>query len=168
MRGFIQVYTGDEKRKSTVSVGLSLRAAGAGLRVFIAQFTKVEDNSELAALKRFDDLITIAQFGSNRLGIDQPSWSDIEAAQEGLEKVKEVLSAATHDVVIMEGANVAIKLGLFSVAELLDIMAAKPDNLELVITGRDADPRIIERADLVTEMKELKHYSAGHPAASFR
>jgi cob(I)alamin adenosyltransferase len=168
MRGFIQVYTGNEKTKSTVSAGLSLRAAGAGLRVFIAQFTRVDDNREIAALKRFDDLITIAQFGAKDLGTEQPSPPDIEAAREGLEKVKEVLSSATHDLVIMEEANVAVELGLFSVADLLNIMALKPENVELVITGRNADPRIIERADLVTEMKEIKQSSAKHPAASLR
>lgn len=158
MKGYIQVYTGDGKGKITASFGLSLRAAGTGLKVFIAQFIKLEEYSEIAALKRFDDLITIEQFGPNRLITDKPSSSDIEVAQKGLEKVKEILSAATHDIVIMEEANVAIKLGLFSVEDLLDIMASKPENVELVITGCGADSRIIEQADLVTEMKEIKHY----------
>jgi len=159
MKGYVQVYTGDGKGNATASFGLSLRAAGTGLKVFIAQFIKLEEGSEIEALKRFDDLITIEQFGPNRLIIDKPSSSDIKAAQKGLEKVKEILSSATHDIVIMEEANVAVKLGLFSVEDLLDIMAAKPKNVELVITGRGADSRIIEQADLVTEMKEIKHYS---------
>ena len=158
MKGYIQVYTGNGKGKTTAALGLAIRAAGAGLKVFIAQFIKMGEYSEIKALKRFDDLITVEQFGTGRFIKGKPSASDIEAARKGLNKIKAVFSLNHHNVVIMEEANVAAKLGLLSVEDMLEIMVEKPKDVELVITGRGADSRIIEKADLVTEMKEVKHY----------
>jgi cob(I)alamin adenosyltransferase len=158
MRGYIQVYTGDGKGKTTAALGLAIRAAGAGLKVFIAQFIKMGEYSEIKALQRFSDLIRIEQFGKGPFIKGKPSPSDIEATRKGLEKVKTVLSSGEYHVVIMEEANVAAKLGLCSVNDILEVMTAKPEGIELVITGRSADSRIIEIADLVTEMKEVKHY----------
>jgi len=158
MKGYIQVYTGNGKGKTTAALGLSIRAAGASLKVFIAQFIKMGEYSEIKALKRFKDLITVEQFGSGRFIKGKPSASDIEAARKGVEKIKAAFTSGQYHVVIMEEANVAVKLGLLSVEDLLEIMIEKPKNVELVITGRDADSRIIEKADLVTEMKEVKHY----------
>lgn len=158
MKGYIQVYTGHGKGKTTAALGLAIRAAGAGLKVFIAQFIKMGEYSEIKALKRFEDLITVEQFGKGRFIKGKPSPEDIKAAQKGLEKTREILSSGKHHVVIMEEANVAAKIGLFSVQDILKIMAVKPQDVELVITGRGADSRIIEKADLVTEMKEIKHY----------
>ena len=158
MKGYVQIYTGKGKGKTTAALGLALRAAGAGLKVFIAQFIKMGEYSEIKALKRFADMITVEQFGKGRFIKGMPSSSDIESARKGLEKVKRILSSGQYQVVIMEEANVAAKLGLLSPQDLLKIMAEKPVNVELVITGRDADPMIIEHADLVTEMREIKHY----------
>lgn len=158
MKGYIQVYTGDGKGKTTAALGLAIRAAGAGLKVFIGQFIKMGEYSEIKALKRFEDLITVEQFGRGRFIQGKPSVEDIKAAQKGLEKIIVILSSGEHNVVIMEEANVAVKIGLLSVQDILKIIAAKPQDVELVITGRGADPRIIEKADLVTEMKEIKHY----------
>ncbi len=158
MKGYIQVYTGDGKGKTTAAIGLSIRAAGAGLKVFIGQFIKMGEYSELKALKRFVNQITIEQFGLGRFIKGTPSNSDIEAARKGLETIKTNLFSGKYDVVVMEEANVAVKLGLLSVDDLLDLMASKPESVELVITGRQADIKIIEKADLVTEMKEIKHY----------
>jgi len=158
MKGYVQVYTGNGKGKTTAALGLSIRAAGAGLKVFIAQFIKMGEYSEIKALKKFAGQITVEQFGLGRFIKGKPSVEDIEAARKGLEKVKTILSSGEHQVIILEEANVAVKLGLFSVQDLLDIIASKPENVELVITGRSADSRIIEKADLVTEMKEIKHY----------
>jgi cob(I)alamin adenosyltransferase len=158
MKGYIQVYTGNGKGKTTAALGLAIRAAGAGLKVFIAQFIKMGEYSEIKALKRFDDLITVEQFGTGRFIKGKPSASDIEAARKGLERIKAVFASNQHNVVIMEEANVAAKLGLLSVEDMLEIMVEKPKDVELVITGRGADSRIIEKADLVTEMKEVKHY----------
>lgn len=158
MKGYIQVYTGDGKGKTTAALGLAIRAAGAKLRVFIAQFIKMGEYSEIKALKRLEDLITVEQFGRGRFIQGPPAAEDIKAAQTGLEKIKKALFSNEYDVVIMEEGNVAVKLGLLSIQDILDIMTQKPENVELIITGRDADPRIIEQADLVTEMKEIKHY----------
>ena len=158
MNGYIQVYTGNGKGKTTAALGLALRAAGAGLKVFIAQFIKMGEYSEIKALKRFNDLITVEQFGSGRFIKGKPSASDIEAARKGLHRIKSVFRSGLHDLVIMEEVNVAVSLGLLSVDNILEVMVEKPNNVELVITGRGADSRIIEKADLVTEMKEVKHY----------
>jgi cob(I)alamin adenosyltransferase len=158
MKGYIQVYTGDGKGKTTAALGLAIRAAGAGLKVFIAQFIKMGEYSEIKALRRFEDLITVEQFGRGRFIQVKPSPEDIKAAQKGLEKIIAILSSGKHNIVIMEEGNVAVKIGLLSVQDILKIMAAKPQDVELVITGRGADSRIIEKADLVTEMKEIKHY----------
>ena len=158
MKGYIQVYTGNGKGKTTAALGLAIRAAGAGLKVFIAQFIKMGEYSEIKALKRFKDLILLEQFGSGRFIKGKPSASDIEAARKGVEKIKAAFTSGQHNVVIMEEANVAAGLGLLSVEDILKIMDEKPKDVELVITGRGADSRIIEKADLVTEMKEVKHY----------
>ncbi|MBW2180660.1 MAG: cob(I)yrinic acid a,c-diamide adenosyltransferase [Deltaproteobacteria bacterium] len=157
-KGYIQVYTGNGKGKTTAALGLSLRAAGAGLRVYIAQFLKTGDYSEIKALKRHSEYITIEQFGLNHFIKGKPSSDDIKAAQQGLRNIKSAITSDTYDVIIMEEANVAVTLGLLSSQDILDIISIKPDDKELVITGRGADSQIIEKADLVTEMKEIKHY----------
>ena len=164
-KGYTQVYTGNGKGKTTAAIGLAIRAAGAGLKVFIAQFIKMGDYSEIKALKRFSDLITVEQFGLGRFANRIPAPADIKAARKGLERVKSVLATDEYNIVIMEEANVAVKLGLFGVQDLLKIIINKPHDKELVITGRGASPRVIEIADLVTEMKPIKHYfQKGVPA----
>jgi len=164
-KGYTQVYTGNGKGKTTAAIGLAIRAAGAGLKVFIAQFIKMGDYSEIKALKRFSDLITVEQFGLGRFANRIPAPEDIKAAKKGLERVKIVLATDEYNIVIMEEANVAVKLGLFGVQDLLKIIINKPQDKELVITGRGASPRVIEIADLVTEMKPIKHYfQKGVPA----
>jgi len=157
-RGYTQVYTGNGKGKTTAALGLAIRAAGAGLKVFIAQFIKLGDYSEIKALQRFSDLITVEQFGRGRFIKGKPTPEDIQAAQKGLERVKAVMASDEYNIIIMEEANVAAKLGLFALEDLLEIVINKTAEKELVITGRGASPRIIEKADLVTEMKEIKHY----------
>lgn len=157
-KGYVQVYTGDGKGKTTAAIGLSIRAAGAGFRVFIAQFTKLGEYSEIKALQKLSDLITLEQFGMGSFIKGKPSPEDIAAAEKGLERVKSVISSGEYDVVVLEEANVAIKCELFSEQTVLEIIDAKPPSVELIITGRGATPGIIEKADLVTEMKEVKHY----------
>jgi len=158
MKGYVQVYTGDGKGKTTAAIGLSIRAAGAGLKVYIAQFIKMGDYSEIKALKKFSDLITVEQFGLGRFIKGKPSEEDIKAARAGVEKIKSLMASQDYDIIILEEANVAVKCGLISVKDLLDMISSKPENMEIVITGRGADPEVVEKADLVTEMKEIKHY----------
>ena len=162
LRGYVQVYTGDGKGKTTASFGLALRAAGAGLPVFIGQFAKGTHYSELDAFRRFTDLIELRQFGAGGFIRGQPSDEDRAAAAEGLAEVRRVFAAGRHRLVIMDEANIATHFGLFSVAELLALIEEKPANVELVLTGRRADPRIVARADLVTEMREIKQIGRAH------
>lgn len=164
-RGYIQVYTGNGKGKTTAAIGLAIRAAGAGLKVFIAQFIKMGDYSEIKALRRFSDLITVEQFGLGRFTDGKPLPEDIEAAQRGLKRVKSIMAAEEYKVIILEEANVAAKYGLIRVQDLLGLIINKPYDVELVITGRYASARVIENADLVTEMVPIKHYfERGVPA----
>ena len=157
-KGYVQVYTGNGKGKTTAALGLAVRAAGAGLKVYIAQFLKRGDYSEIKALERFSDLIVVEQFGMGKFVKGEPSPEDREAARQGFEKVKRMVSSGQYDVVIIEEGNMAVFFKLVLPEELLRLMDGKPDNVELVITGRSAHPKIIEKADLVTEMKEIKHY----------
>lgn len=158
MKGYVHVYTGDGKGKTTAALGLSVRAAGAGLKVYIAQFIKMGVYSEIKALEKFSDLITVEQFGLGRFIIGKPLQEDIEAAGKGIAKVKSIMGLSEYDIIVLEEANVAAVCGLISVENILELISLKPDNVELIITGRGADPKVIEKADLVTEMKEIKHY----------
>ncbi|MEA1971361.1 MAG: cob(I)yrinic acid a,c-diamide adenosyltransferase [Thermodesulfobacteriota bacterium] len=158
MKGYIQVYTGDGKGKTTAAFGLALRAAGADLKVYIAQFVKGMKYSELDSMEKLSDFITIKQYGRDCFIFREPDKEDIQAAREGLQEVKEIMCSGEYQVIVLDEANIATYYNLFSVDDLLDFIKVKPEGVELVITGRKADPRIIERADLVTEMKEIKHY----------
>ena len=159
-RAYVQVYTGDGKGKTTAALGLALRAAGAGRRVFIAQFAKGMAYSELVSLARFADLITVRQYGLRCFIRDAPKPEDIAAAREGLREAREAVASGRFDVVILDEANIATHFGLFTAEELLEVVELAAGRVEIVITGRRADPRVIERADLVTEMREVKHYYA--------
>jgi len=158
MKGYVQVYTGDGKGKTTAAMGLALRAAGAGLMVYIAQFVKSEKYSEIGALERFSDLVTCRLYGSGCWLHGQPNDEDVQLARSGIEDVCRVVVAAKHDVVILDEANIATYFGLLSVDDLIALIDLKPAGVELVFTGRKADPRLIECADLVSEIREVKHY----------
>jgi cob(I)alamin adenosyltransferase len=158
MKGYTHIYTGDGKGKTTAALGLAIRAAGAGLQVFLAQFVKGKQYSELNALKRLADLITVEQYGLPRFINGKPSEPDVEAAHYGLEKLKSSMLSGRFDLIIIDEGNVAVTYGLLSKQDLLDLIAMKPESLELVITGRGALPEIIDKADIVTEMKAVKHY----------
>ena len=158
MRGYIHVYTGVGKGKTTAALGLTLRAAGAGLKVYIAQFIKSGNYSEINALQRFTDLVTLEQFGQGRFTKGKPTAEDIEIARNGLLRAKVKLSSGQYSLVILDELNVAISYEIFAVDDILEIIDQKPDHTELVITGRNAAPEIVERADLVSEIQAIKHY----------
>jgi cob(I)alamin adenosyltransferase len=158
MKGYIQVYTGNGKGKTTAAIGLSVRAAGAGLNVFIAQFMKMGEYSEIKSLKKFSDRITIKQFGLGKFMKGAPSEEDMEAAQKGFHAVRTALLSGKYDIIILEEGNVAAAIGLLSTADIIDLLNRKPDNVEIVITGRNASQEVMDKADLVTEMKDIKHY----------
>ncbi len=158
MKGYVQVYTGNGKGKTTAALGLALRAAGAGLKVYIAQFVKGMEYSELRALRNFGDSIVVKQYGRDCFICRAPVEEDRSLAREGLKNVWDIMCSGQYQVIILDEANIATHFNLFSVDDLLDLIYGKPENVELVITGRKADPRIVAAADLVTEMKEIKHY----------
>jgi cob(I)alamin adenosyltransferase len=135
-----------------------VRAAGAGLRVFIAQFIKSGRYSEIDALARFGDQIVCRQYGRGCWLEGEPSEEDIRLAGEGLDEVRNIILSGEYQVVILDEACVANWFKLLEVSDLLDLIDVRPERLELVFTGRRADPALIERADLVTEMREVKHY----------
>lgn len=158
-KGYIQVYTGDGKGKTTAALGLALRAAGAGLRVFIAQFIKKQKCGEHRIIsERLKDLVTVRQYGEGLILRRKRTQSDVKAAQSGLAEIREVMRSGQYDIVVLDEVNVAVRHHLIGLADLLDIMEKKPEGVELVITGRYAEERVIEKADLVTEMREIKHY----------
>ena len=138
-KGYVQVYTGNGKGKTTAALGLAVRAAGAGLRIFIAQFIKKRKCSEHVLLEELQDRITIKQYGRGFIMGKKPSPADIKAAREGYEEVKEILLSKEYDLVILDEANVAVHYGLITAQDLLDLIGSKPKNVELVITGRYAD-----------------------------
>jgi len=158
MQGFVHVYTGDGKGKTTAALGLALRAAGAGWKVFLGQFVKGMPSSELAALKRFSDLITIRQFGRDCFVDPVPAQEDIDSAAMGLAESCEAIVSEDYRLVILDEANMAAALRLVSIEDLASLIDARPSGVELVLTGRWAHERILARADLVTEMREVKHY----------
>lgn len=158
MKGYVHIYTGEGKGKTTAAFGLALRAAGAGHKVFIAQFVKGMKYSEIDAVKRFSDLITIKQYGRDCFIHGEPNEEDIRAARLGLKEVKKIMVSGNYQMVILDEANIATFYKLFSVDDLLELIQIRPENVEVVITGRYADPRILDKADLVTEMREVKHY----------
>ena len=157
-QGYVQVYTGQGKGKTTAALGLAMRVAGAGYNVFIGQFVKGQKYSELNSFSLISDQITIRQYGTTSFIYNGPSQHDIQLAKNGLCEIQQVLLAGQHKLVIMDEANIATFLGLFDVQDLIDIINIRPDHVELVITGRYADRQILELADLVTEMREVKHY----------
>jgi cob(I)alamin adenosyltransferase len=158
-RGYIQVYTGTGKGKTTAALGLALRAAGAGLRVYIAQFIKKRTCSEHRIINdRLKDLITVRQFGKGLILKREITQQDIKAAQKGLAEIRTAMESDDYDMVILDEANVAVRYSLIQLIDLLDIMEKKPERVELIITGRYAHEKVIEKADLATEMKEIKHY----------
>jgi cob(I)alamin adenosyltransferase len=156
-KGYVQVYTGSGKGKTTAALGLALRAAGAGLKVFIAQFVKGARCSEHRALERFEGAIVCRQYGRGFIR-QTPGKADIAAAREGLREAAEAVRSGAYDLVILDEVNVAVYYGLIGVDEILGLIKGKPENVELVLTGRNAPERVIEEADLVTEMREVKHY----------
>lgn len=156
-KGYVQVYTGDGKGKTTAALGLALRAAGAGFRVFFGQFVKKQRCSEHQALERLGDSITYRRFGCGLI-LRGPSKADIAAAAGGLAEAAEALRTGGYDLVILDELNVAVHLGLIDVVDVIDLIAKKPAGVELVLTGRNAHPRVVEAADLVTEMRNIKHY----------
>jgi len=159
-RGFIQVYTGNGKGKTTAALGLAFRAAGHGRKTYIAQFCKGQRYGELEAVRKLSPLITIKQFG--RKGFihvtDDPDEIDIRQAQNGLHEALEVMCSRHFDIIVLDEINIALHFHLIDETEIHAFLDQKPPPIEVILTGRYAPDSLIRRADLVTEMTEVKHY----------
>jgi len=152
----IQVYTGNGKGKTTAAFGLALRASGAGLNVYIGQFTKGRCCGEHKALKMIKN-IKLEQYGRACFIRTKPTQADIESARQGWEKVKKIAAGGSYQVIILDEINIALKFKLLPLKEVLDFISLIPKNVELVLTGRDAPAQLIQAADLVSQIKEVKH-----------
>ncbi len=152
----IQVYTGNGKGKTTAALGLALRCAGAGKRVFFGQFIKGKEYSELAALKKLK--IKCEQFGRGCFIRNKPQPADITCAQEGFIRLSGIIESGKFDLVILDEVNIAVKLGLLRCNDILELIKKTPEQTELVLTGRSCLPQIKKAADLVSEVREIKHY----------
>ena len=157
--GCVQVYTGNGKGKTTAAIGLAIRALGAGMRVYFAQFLKSGDYSEKNVLKTLDNLV-LRQYGAGGFITRHPSDEDRAMASRGVEEARETLRSGAYDLVILDEVNVACSLGLITKNDVLSLLRERRDPTELVLTGRNAAPELIEAVDLVTEMRDVKHYFA--------
>ena len=160
--GYVQIYTGDGKGKTTASLGLALRALGHGWKVLVIQFTKGDQGTsygELISATKFLPNLDVVQFGMDRIVYSHNiSLNDFKEARKGLEYAKKAIAGGEYQLVILDEINICIDLGMIKVSEVKEILMNKPETLELVLTGRRAHPELIAMAHLVTEMKPIKHY----------
>jgi len=157
-KGLVQVYTGSGKGKTTAALGLGFRALGKGFKVFMIQFMKGDiEYGELVTARKLSGF-KIEQFGRPEF-VDRsnPAQIDIELAKQGLKRAKQILEENKYDLLILDEINVALDWKLVDLEEVIELIRKKPSNMELVLTGRYAHPKIIELADLVTNMDEVKH-----------
>jgi cob(I)alamin adenosyltransferase len=156
-KGYIQVYTGNGKGKTSAALGLALRASAAGLRVFFGQFCKGRACSEHKGLKKLGKNITVRQSG-DKCFIKSPTRAHIKEAGLALFAMEKVIASGRYDVVILDEVCVASALGLIDENRLITCLKNKPAHVEIVCTGRGASKKLVGAADLVTEMREAKHY----------
>lgn len=159
-KGYIHLYTGNGKGKTTAAFGLALRAAGAGLKSIIIQFMKGQHYSEIDAVKMLDGIIKVEQYGSKQFCMpDGENFQEHhDLAQKGYNRAKEVLKDNRHSLVILDEIVTSLLFKLISIEQIIRLIEIRPQNIELILTGRNAPPDLIQQCDLVTEMKEVKHY----------
>ena len=159
-KGYIQIYTGNGKGKTTAAIGQAIRAAGNGYRSLIIQFMKEYPYSELIALKSFKEFIEVEQYGGDDFVYKKelPTRKEKEKAQKGIKRVEEEFTKDNFDIIVLDEIIVSIYFKLIEVGDVIDLMKKKPTNKELILTGRYCPEELIDLADLVTEMKEVKHY----------
>ncbi|MGD9182624.1 MAG: cob(I)yrinic acid a,c-diamide adenosyltransferase [Desulfobacterales bacterium] len=159
-KGYVQIFTGNGKGKTTAALGQALRAAGSGLTTFIVMFMKDFAYGEIKSIKHLSDWIRLEQYGNDAFVFrkQSPDNEDKKAARLALKRTREAMLCAKYDMVIMDEICVAIHFGLLKTEDVLSLLDEKPEPIELILTGRYCPPELIEKADLVTEMQEIKHY----------
>jgi cob(I)alamin adenosyltransferase len=159
-KGYVHIYTGNGKGKTSAALGLALRAAGRGLKTHMVQFMKGQLYGELEGVKKTGGLVTIEQFGHPTFCkfIETPDPQDVKRARSALSRIHELMQAHACVILIADEIITTCMFKLLTEDDVLDVIRVKPDGMELVLTGRGATERMIEAADLVTEMKEIKHY----------
>ncbi len=164
-KGLVQVYTGNGKGKTSAAFGAALRAIGRGLKVYVIQFIKGGfDYGELYSVKSLPNL-KLAAFGRGRFITEsQPPEEDVHLAQEAFALAQKVVSSGEYDMIVLDEINVVLHLKMISIDKVVELIKTRPKHVELILTGRSAPAQIIELADLVTEMKEVRHpYTQGIP-----
>lgn len=156
-KGFIHIYTGNGKGKTTAAIGLGVRATGEGLKVYMIQFMKGRRYSEIDALDHIQNF-TVVQFGRDEFVLkENPEQIDIDLARKGFEQAKIIINKGEHDVVILDEINVAVDYNLIPLNDVLQLLEEKPKKVELILTGRYAAPEVVKQADIVSEILEIKH-----------
>jgi len=159
--GYIQVYTGNGKGKTTAALGLALRAAGRGMKTYVAQFLKKGEYGELLAVKRYlPELIVIEQFGLPEFHHQENGVSAVErvAAEAGMVAAKKAMLSGDFRIVVLDEINTLLHFKIIAVEPVLQLLAEKPEAIEVILTGRYAPAEILARADLITDMLEIRHY----------
>jgi len=160
-KGLIHIYTGSGKGKTTSAIGLCFRAAGWGIRSAILQFMKGQETGELYSAEKFKDLMLFEQYGSSSFikDINSPGYREhLLAAEKGFRRAGELLKENRFSIIVLDEILTLPQFGLAPESSIIELINIKPENTELILTGRGATPELIRRADLVTEMKEIKHY----------
>ena len=159
-KGFIQIYTGNGKGKTTAAIGQAVRASGAGLKTYFVQFMKDYPYSEIKSLAVLKEHIILEQVGNDDFVLKKtpPNNTELKLAAEGLNRAKDKMLSGEFDIIILDEVCVSIYFGLFKTIDILNFLQLKPENVELILTGRYCPQELIDAADLVTEMKEVKHY----------
>lgn len=157
-KGLVQVYTGNGKGKTTASLGLALRAIGHGMKVYVVQFMKGDtDYGEIVAARKLKNL-KIVQFGRKEfVDRENPAKIDIQLARKALKQAEKAIMSGKYDIVVLDEINVALEWKLIGLGDVLAVVKKRPKHVELVLTGRYAHPQLVRCADLVTEMREVKH-----------
>lgn len=157
-KGFVHVYTGEGKGKTCAALGMIVRATGAGMRIYVGQFLKRGETCELKTLaERFPNVV-VETFGSGKWIKGQPTAADAAAARSGLRRLRAAARSGRYSMVVADEATLAVHYNMISAEALVRLADEKAQNVELIITGRNAPPQLIRRAELVTEMRCVKHY----------
>ena len=155
--GRVQVYTGDGKGKTTAAMGQAVRALGHGHKVLIIQFLKGRSSGELGVLEKMDN-VTIERFGSSRFVCGNPTSEDTALAEKGFKKAREEVLSGHYDLVILDEINILVDYKMLDVNRVVELIKERPKGVELILTGRNVHPQVVEAADLVSEIRAVKHY----------